>query len=485
MLTGRQALGSIEQALAEARREIQTTNAHISQVNEALLALHREEVEAHKALAKIRLAMFERDTMLRGLNEAEDLAQQLLEQRRTNLANLRRDIDQQDQRLKALEKDRENQAAEVEKAATTVDDAVNATQERLASDPKHAERVEAAQTAEAIAGRAQRKAELAKEDRDEKGKPYEADPLFMYLWRRGYGTARYRAFPLIRYLDRKVAELCDFEGARANYHMLLEIPKRLTEHLERVRAIADREASSLVDFENAALAADGVDDLRIRLGQEEQKLDAIEGDIDKVQAAIKDLLERETQFSSGDDEAYQKATEVLVSAYQREDTRDLFRATRRTPTPEDDLIVDKLDDLSESEDGLEAEILRHKAVLRSQEKRLGELDKIRHDFRRNRFDSGTSEFANGGMVAVLLSEFLRGVLTSGDFWNGLRRQQRFRRRKSNPTFGSGGLGRRSRGTIFGKGSPWGSGGSGSSWGSGGGGFGGRRGGGGFRTGGGF
>ncbi len=485
MLTGRQALGSIEQALAEARREIQTTNAHISQVNEALAALHQDEVEAHKALAGIRLAMIERDSIVRGLTEAEELAQNLLDQRSGNLAELQREIDQQDQHLQALEQEREAQAAEVEKAAAMVDDAVNATQERLSNDPKHAERVEAAQAAEAVAGRAQRKAELAEEDRDEKGKPYEADPLFMYLWRRGYGTARYRAFPLIRYLDRKVAELCDFEGARANYHMLLEIPKRLNEHLERVRAIADREASNLVDFENAALADDGVDDLRIRLSQEEQKLEAIEGKVDKAQAVIKDLLERETRFSSGEDEAYKKAIQVLVSSYQQESTRHLYRAARRTPTPEDDLIVDKLEDLSESEDELEAEILRHKAVLRSQEKRLSELDRVRHDFRRNRFDSGTSEFANGGMVAVLLSEFLRGALTSGDFWNGLRRQQRFRRRRSNPTFGSGSLGRRSGGSIFGKGSPWGSGGSGSSWGSGGGGFGGRRGGGGFRTGGGF
>ncbi len=41
----------------------------------------------------------------------------------------------------------------------------------------------------------------AEADREEKGKPYRDDPLFMYLWEGGYGTKSYRANNLVAWLD--------------------------------------------------------------------------------------------------------------------------------------------------------------------------------------------------------------------------------------------------------------------------------------------
>jgi hypothetical protein len=86
------------------------------------------------------------------------------------------------------------------------------------------------------AARAEEKAAQAEGDREEKRRPYEADPIFMYLWRRRYGTRDYHASNLVRFFDRKVAQLIDFESARLNYTMLMELPDRLREHAERLKA---------------------------------------------------------------------------------------------------------------------------------------------------------------------------------------------------------------------------------------------------------
>jgi len=59
---------------------------------------------------------------------------------------------------------------------------------------------------------AEKKAIQAEADRDEKRRPYEADPLFMYLWRRKFGTAAYRANPFTRYMDRMVAGVVGYES---------------------------------------------------------------------------------------------------------------------------------------------------------------------------------------------------------------------------------------------------------------------------------
>ena len=88
---------------------------------------------------------------------------------------------------------------------------------------------------DAVIRSAEEKATQAAADREEKRRPYEADPLFMYLWRRRFGTRDYRAGNLVRYLDRKVAHLIGYEAARVNYAMLMELPERLREHVERLK----------------------------------------------------------------------------------------------------------------------------------------------------------------------------------------------------------------------------------------------------------
>lgn len=87
----------------------------------------------------------------------------------------------------------------------------------------------------AMAARADAQAEEAERERAEKRGAYEADPLFLYLWRRGYGTSAYQGRGFVRRMDRWVARLIDFEAARANYHVLTTLPDRLRAHAARLR----------------------------------------------------------------------------------------------------------------------------------------------------------------------------------------------------------------------------------------------------------
>ena len=115
-----------------------------------------------------------------------------------------------------------------------------------------------------------------------------------------------------------------------------------------------------------------------------------------------------------------------------------------------------------------------KRALRQQHKKLQELESLRADFRRRRYDQSGYSFSDGNLIAAMLGNFLDGVLDRDSLWRVLEQQQRYRPKRTNPTFGSGG---------FGRGSVWG-GRRGGLGGRLGGGLG-RGGGGGFRTGGGF
>jgi len=117
---------------------------------------------------------------------------------------------------------------------------------------------------------------------------------------------------------------------------------------------------------------------------------------------------------------------------------------------------------------------------------------VRRRFKSNRYDDLRSGFNNGDQIAQMVGELLAGLISSGQLWDLLRRNQRYRDvAGERPDFGSGGI-VFPRGQIPRRPPTWNWPGSPSSRG-GGGGFrmprmprgGGSRGGGGFRTGGGF
>src|SRR5690606_24262257 len=138
---------------------------------------------------------------------------------------LDRDIAEQTAERTRLQDEPARRDAELKALADTV-------RPQLAADPAFAQKLTAAKELAAIAAESLRKTTQAEADREQKGRPYRDDPLFMYLWEAGYGTRSYRANNLVAWLDGKVAALIGFPEARPNFSMLNEIPLRLREHAD-------------------------------------------------------------------------------------------------------------------------------------------------------------------------------------------------------------------------------------------------------------
>ncbi len=474
MLSGPDALQSIDRGLNEAQRDLETTQARVKRATDELAALDESEAESYRKLARARLDALARDEVLKGLDASDKRARALLADHANALEVLEERVAEAAREQERSERQRDAQAERVAAAIEAFDDAVAETQQRLTTDAPYQAQLTKTKQADAVAANAENKTELAQADRDEKGRPYEAGPLFMYLWNRGYGTPRYRAGTIARFFDRKVARLCRFDKARANYHMLCEIPKRLAEHAATVRAAAEDELAALEDLENAAMTADGVDALRDAVAREEQALNAIEEQIAAAEAKQQELDAERTRLFAGDDDHYREAHDVLVRALRRDSLRDLRRDAHYTRLPDDDVVVEELADIEDRRDDLEDDIDDLKGLIRAQEKRLRELQGVRRDFKRRRYDDRRSEFADGSIIPILIGELLKGAISRDGFWGSLKRQHKFRKRRADPGFGSGRMGR--------GGGPW----SGGRIGRGGRPLGGRRvGGGGFRTGGSF
>jgi hypothetical protein len=487
MLSGNDLLASIERMLEDTRGELESVASRLEVSSAKLVQLRQAEIGVLAVLARVRLREIEHGELAEALDETGRQVADLLGQREQAQAALGVEIAAAQAALAKLQERRTAQHATVDDAEKAVDAAEAEAQRNLAGDATYRATLAAADKSDAVADLAEKKAAEARTDRTAKGKPYEADPLFMYLWQRGYGTGRYSAAPVTRMLDKWVARTVDFEPLRRNYWSLCELPARFDEHALRMRKTADDDVAAVRELERAAAAAAGVPERERALTAATEALAGVDKEIEAQDAAIATLVEKRGRFASGDDDLTRRAMDILAETFRQEKMRTLRERANRSESREDDAAVDQLTAIRADKPRLEQEVARLKSLHDTHTERTTKLEDVRKRFKEARYDAVTSEFLNSALIAGLLSRLLSGAIGVPAMWDALKQQQRFRNLAADPRFGSGRFPR-------GRGGPWGGGGwGGGGWGGGrrggfgGGGFGsgGGFGGGGFKTGGGF
>jgi hypothetical protein len=448
MVSGRETLADIDQAVTQARAAIASLESRVESVNGKLGELRRAQTQDYRDLARVRLGLIADTATVQLLDRAEQQVLALLDDRQGAVADLDSQIQAANLALQTLETERAAQAERVNGAAEVVDAAEAKTQSRLDADPPYQAQREAAQEAERVAQHAEEKATRSEEELEQKGAAYRADALFMYLWGRDFGLPTYKPRGLIRMLDAWVGRLIGFADARANFSRLNEIPQRLREHADGLKAAAQTAFEVLKSLDTAARVADGIPALEGAVAEEQVKLDAIDDRIAEAESDHRTLTVRKSLFAAGEDEYTRKAIDYLAAELGRDDLMELRREALSTPLPEDDLIVSRMLQREDERRQAESSIEGLKETVLQHQRRLLDLEGLRADFKRSRYDRTGSIFGDDALIAVLLGQFLNGMLDRQNLWRILQEQQRYRPQHSDPTFGSGGFG---RGTIWGGG----------------------------------
>lgn len=439
MISGRDTLAAFDSAISEARAGEGRLDAVLASATAEAQRLRSEQTDAYRALARLRLDAIAAQAVDARLDSAERRALQLMETARKALADLAARRDAATAEVARLDADQ--RAAETDLDA--VEDEIAALARRTADASGHDADWRGARDrlaeAERIADEAAKKAETATADRVTKGAPYEGDPLFMYLWRNGFGTSAYRAGNVARFFDRKVAALVGYQDARPNYAMLIEIPARLTEHAERRRAEVEAARSALAAVERSKLEAAGV-------GPLDERRAAAVAVRDRIAAAAKlardhlAALDQELALArSGSDKGgYAEALDLIAGELAQDDIRDLLAAAARTPDAQDDRLVRRIAELAAAIRKCDAEIAETRARAREMAGRRGELEAVREDFRRRGWDQPQVAFGNERIIGEMIGGLIGGVLTSPDLWRVLTEGYTTRPRHTDSGGGYGG-----------------------------------------------
>ena len=332
MRTGRETLGSIESTIAKLHREESQLDAALRSAVGDSERLRKERAEALRELARVKLDEMAAGRLVEHLDAGERRAAQILDEYRGRIASI-------SERRETLLKEVTKAQAERDAAAKLVETALDAV-EALRADveakvkalPAWQQAKAANDAVDAVATEAEKKAALSEADLGAKRKPYDDDPLFIYLWRRGFGTGRYNAGNFTRLMDRMVADFIGFGDVRANYAALTEIPLRLREHASVRRAAATEKLTALSEVERRAMLDAGIEPKERALAEARGKLAGADKAVEDRQGALRKLdEERGTLVAAGTNPAYEEALATIALADSKDQLAALYQEARRTP----------------------------------------------------------------------------------------------------------------------------------------------------------
>lgn len=427
MLTGRQTLGTIEQSLGDLRREEAELSKRIERSTRAVTDLQERQSEAYRDLARFRLDTDAAGTLNTRLDSAAREARRLLDKRIDDYKVLTEQLRQHETGRNQHHKRRQELDAARDAAENQMDDLMEAVDSRLENDSSYLAQREKAERALATAEAAAEKARTSGQDRELKGKSYQADPLFVYLWQRGYGTPQYAFRGLTRSLDRWVAGLIRYDDARANYAMLTGIPERMARHAERCADIAALEEEKLAEFSQNAMTDAAGTDLVGAIESYSEEIDQIDSELEKLDRQIETLSGALSDLSSGEDTDFKKAEAHLSESLKSDDLKELWSAALDTPSPEDEKIVQRIEDFRDRVEQVAREIRQDRELLRDVGRRRAELADVITRFRSKGYGGWDSTFSDDKLTTVLLGELVKGAITGADYWS--RAERSHRRRK--------------------------------------------------------
>ena len=440
MWTGTSALQDIDQSLQTIRNEVVRLDDQISQLSNSLAEKQRHRVKIINDIATVRLAEIERGGLQNDITAADQQVAEILTQRESALTDINQKIEKTNSQISGAEQQREALLSEVNNASQKIADKEAQVQAQLKDDKTYLAQLEKARAAESVAEEANMKADQAQEDMAEKAKPYQDDSLFIYLWNRGYGTTEYSGGLFSRFMDGWVARVIKYESARVNYWNLTEIPKRLDEHADSVTAVADETFMALQQLELDALKQAGVKSLEAEVDSLRETLDSHDDSIEELENTLNTNLQERAKFLAGEDSYIQSSIQRLTQALDHQDLLSIHRYVLATNSPTDDKLVIELRRVDDKLDELNSGLKNVRLLHGNKINQLKDLQSVRRNFKNSRFDDIRSGFGNQSLIAGMLGQFLQGVISSGDLWQTIQRNQRYRDIGSLPDFGSGGVG---------------------------------------------
>jgi hypothetical protein len=406
VITGREALATVEQAIGRARNQESRLDAALRSATEEAARLRSERLQTFRELARLKLE----EGLVGEIDEAERRSITLLEEARRAFAQLSEKREEAQRAVEAAEARRHTSAAAYEVAVKAVHELRSRVEAETVVSPEWATQRARIDGLRRVVDKAEAKAAQSEGDREAKRKPYDADPLFRYLWERRFGSNQYAAGALTRFADSSIARLIGYDVARANYTLLNEIPVRLREHLDHVRREVAAQEEKLKEIERTALLSAGIEPLEESASLTRATLDAATSKLEAASATLAALDRERAGTLLEESGPYKRAIELLARSDAAQDLRTLYAEAAQTPSPKDEAVLRKIEESENAIGRAEAETGTIRREMRELAFRRSQIEEERDEFKRKGRDNPYGTIGNEQVLSNVLGGILGGLI---------------------------------------------------------------------------
>ena len=416
-LTGADAHAALLEALRDIRREEDDLVLRLAHGAELVATLRAHESELFRQLAAVRLDSEARAALTAALGAQEAAMTASLSVLEAQLVPAAATVATLDKRLADLAAQRLAIQTEMGERQRELDGLARKARPALRADPAYLAARQAAMTSAATAQAAARKAEAALARHALRDAAFRGEPLFMYLFERGYLTRSYRGNALSQRFDAFVARVIDYGRARQLFQIRNDIPVRWRQHADLLAQKARSTAQALEALESVAVDAAGGRAAREALGELTDRLQALDAQTLEAEDRRDEAIKAWRELARGGEPSFAAALDALSTSLNRHDLWLLLSEARATPKGRDVVVVQQIDDARQRAKDEAAETREQRGQLKTLAARRRDLEDIAYELTRTGLDGPGVRFADDALVAGHLNAFLRAEVSASAYWD--------------------------------------------------------------------
>ncbi|UCF20759.1 MAG: hypothetical protein JSU87_04955 [Gemmatimonadota bacterium] len=427
-MLGKDVYARIKDRLESIETQQQGLVDQLSALEERTQTATTSREQAYTRLAEIYLPELGGDAVARLRELVPDLhwrLQEILEEKLRSRAIVETQIAETERRRSELQRSLEELTAEIEEKAEIRDALSAAVRVDLDQNTDYERNVQEAKLANQRRLQARRRLDAAIEEREEKTPAYEADVLFGYLTKRGYGSFDYRATVLTKRLDDWVAEKVEYIAQKQNYELLMEAPEVMELEFSRSDKALQTEVAEVEAIEKVTADRHGLTQVLADGESLYQERVALVTRIEELDASFETLVAQRTQLEDTRGRYYRIAIDEYRTFLKDKDIENLRGLARSTETRSDDGLTDEIAALDEEIRRADQEAEVTEQCRLSLALKLKGLKDIQTRFYRMAYDASNSRFPDDFDIDGLLKNYLEGDWTPDDVNRAISAEQHF------------------------------------------------------------
>ena len=429
-MKGSSVYNEIREKTGELERNVESLNRDIYRHEKDIESISNEREEYYASLAQIYLPALDADSVKQTLREVQKDVQKIFQQKQEK----RKEIDYMLQTSSKSKEEWEGKLQDVteqlNQKASERDDLQKKVMEEINANSDYVKLYNQTRQAKDQLEQNQKRVQEAKEDSESKLPAYEANRLFTYLLKREYGTENYQAGNLAGKLDKWVAKIVNYEDSKKNYDFLRAMPELMEAEVQRRQEVFSDLMKKLQAIESVSSDKHGLTKVLsegLKLGKTREQI--LSG-LNATDAKMKSYTQERKNLDSTKDEYHVRAIQKLKSYLEDASVAELKQRARETPDPEDDKLVEKIEDADREIRKLKDSAKKIRAERESMQEKLDGLNEIASKYKGKDFESGRSRFSSGFDINDLLLGYMAGKYSSGHVWDNIKTNQQFEKEES-------------------------------------------------------